>query len=419
MLADMRKRIMDSIHYGEYFLHNTLVGLFSGIFCGLAGCAFLAVTNKSYALSTEFPWSIFFLPLAGLLIVFLYHRAGVYRDRGTNMILESVRTQEEIKLRSGILIFIATALTHLCGGSSGREGACLQIGGSVGQTIGRLLHMDKDDMRMVTLCGMSGLFTALLGTPLTATIFSMEVITVGVFYYNGFIPCLMSALVVYAMRNAFGFAPETFVIEGIPDFSFLPLLQTVILGIGCALVSIIFCCILHAVAKFLQKRIPNAYLRIVVGGILIILLTLLVGNRDYNVTGFPLAHHALEGHANPEAFLLKMIFTAITLGAGFKGGEIVPTFCVGATFGNVFGSLLGLPAGFSASLGMIGLFCGVVNCPITSLLLSIEMFGAEGLIYYGIICGICYVLSGYYSLYSSQTILYSKIKHLYVNKKAE
>lgn len=419
MFTNLKERFINSWKYGEYFFHSALIGLFSGIFCGCAGCAFLAVTNQAYAWSKEFPWTIFFLPLVGLLIVFLYHKAGVYRDRGTNMILESVRTQEEIKLRSGILIFIATTLTHLCGGSAGREGACLQIGGSVGQTIGRLLHFDKDDMRMITLCGMSGLFTALLGTPLTATVFSMEVISVGVFYYNGFIPCLMSALVVYAMRNFFGFAPETFVIEGIPELSLHSFVPVVILGIGCAAISIVFCCLLHAVAKSLQKRIPNAYLRIVVGGILIIILTLLVGTRDYNVTGFPLAHHALEGHANPEAFVLKMIFTAITLGAGFKGGEIVPTFCVGATFGNVFGSLLGLPAGFSASLGMIGLFCGVINCPITSLLLSIEMFGAEGLIYYGIICGICYVLSGYHSLYSSQTIMYSKIKHTYINKKAE
>src|SRR5699024_4339873 len=143
----------------------------------------------------------------------------------------------------------------------------------------------------------------------------------------------------------------------------------------------------------------NAYLRVLAGSALLILLTLLFPSGDYNGTGLFVAVRALEDPARPEAFLLKIIFTAVTLGCGFKGGEIVPTLVVGATFGNVFGALLGLPPEFAAALGMIGLFCGVVNCPISSLLLSVELFGSAGLVYFAVICGVCYVLSGYSGLY--------------------
>lgn len=417
MNANLQERITASLRYGRSFLLSILIGVACGLVCALAGCAFLAATDWAYARSNEFPWTIFFLPLAGLAIVFFYHRAGVYEDKGTNLVLESVRTSKQVPLRSGVLIFVSTALTHLCGGSSGREGACLQIGASVGQTLGRLLRFDEQNLHLITMCGMSGLFTALLGTPITAAVFSMEVISVGVLYHSAFIPCLITAMIVYAIRNMLGFPLESASLSLMPDFSLISMAQILLLGVACSLLAILFCYLLHHTGQFLKNRVPNAYLRIVLGGLAVILLTFLAGTRDYNGPGLSVAFRALEEPARPGAFLLKMIFTAITLGSGFKGGEIVPSLFVGATFGSVAGPILGLPSAFSASLGMIGLFCGVVNCPISSLLLSIELFGSQGLIFYALMCGTCYVLSGYYGLYSSQTILYSKTRASFINRK--
>ena len=164
------------------------------------------------------------------------------------------------------------------------------------------------------------------------------------------------------------------------------------------------------------KWIPNAWLRAAAGGLAVIALTLLVGNRDYNGAGMDIVTRAVEeGQAHPAAFLLKILFTAVTLSAGFKGGEVVPSFFVGATFGCVAGPLLGLPAGFAAALGLVAVFCGAVNCPVASILLSVELFGDGGLLYFAVACGVSYLLSGYSGLYSSQTILYSKLKAQYIN----
>lgn len=415
----LRQELIYSSLYGRTFLHSIFLGIAAGIVCGIAGCAFLSLTNSAFNMNRQHPWLIYLLPVTGLLIVFAYRRAGLEDDKGTNLVIESIRTDQQVPLRTGILIFFATAATHLCGGSSGREGACLQIGASVSQALGRFFHLDKKDMHLITMCGMSGFFTALMGTPIAACLFSMEVISIGALYHFAFIPCLVTTLIVYAIHGAFGMESETFLLQGMPELGLLSLLQVLALALGCSLVAILLCFALHKTRKFFVERISNAYTRVLAGSGILILLTLLFPSGDYNGAGLFVAVRALEGSARPEAFLLKIIFTAVTLGCGFKGGEIVPTLVVGATFGNVFGGLLGLSPEFASALGMIGLFCGVVNCPISSLLLSVEMFGAEGLIFFSVICGTCYVLSGYSGLYSSQTILYSKLRPSYINRKAK
>ena len=172
---------------------------------------------------------------------------------------------------------------------------------------------------------------------------------------------------------------------------------------------------LHRTEHLLKHRFPNPWIRVVVGGAAIILLTYVVGTGDYNGAGMEVIQRAVSGEARPEAFLLKMAFTAITIGAGFKGGEVVPTFFVGATFGCVAGGLLGIPPGFAAAIGLVAVFCGAVNCPIASVVLSVELFGADAMLYFAIACAISYVLSGYCGLYSSQTILYSKLRAEFIN----
>ena len=265
------------------------------------------------------------------------------------------------------------------------------------------------------MVGMSSVFAALFGTPLTAIFFSMEVISVGVIYYIALVPCMIASMVAYRMSLHFDIAPIDFLVGNVPNFSLALIIKVSIIAVVCAVVSIFFCMIMHKTEKKMADMIKNPYKRIFLGGVLIIALTLLCGTNDYNGTGMEVIKRALSGQSVPIAFLLKIIFTAITIGAGFKGGEIVPTFFVGATLGCVLGNIMGVPCGLGAAIGLISLFCGVVNTPIASIFLSIELFGEAGLVYFAIAVGISYMLSGYYGLYSSQKIVYSKLRAEYIN----
>ena len=393
----------------KWLLAAALIGSVGGV----VGTLFRAGVEYATWLRGEQPVLLWLLPVVGPAIAALYRSTRV-EGLGTNAVLEAVHQGRSIPLRLAPAIFFATIFTHLAGGSAGREGAALQIGGDLGEHLGSLLRMDDKDCRLATLCGMSALFSALFGTPLAAVFFALEVVSIGVLYYSGLIPCLTSSLVAYAVSLRFGIEPTRYAVTA-PPIGAPTLLRAAVLALGCALVSILFCETLHRTERLAVKAVKNDYLRAFLGGWLVIALTLLAGCRDYNGAGGDIIAAAIGGTAKPEAFALKIIFTAVTLGYGFKGGEIVPTLFVGATFGCAAGALLGLPAGFSAALGVTGLFCGMTNCPVTALLISIELFGADGLLCYAVVCAVSYVCSGYRGLYSSQTILYSKLRAEFIN----
>lgn len=391
-----------------------VLALITGGICGAVGAAFHIGIHEAELLRNSFPWLLWCLPLAGLVIVAFY-KVTRTEGQGTNNVIDVVHLGKGLPILLLPAIFVGTVLTHLCGGSAGREGAALQMGGTIGYHVGGLFRLDDRDMRTATMVGMAAFFTALFGTPLAATVFAMMVISIGVFYHAAFLPCLTASLVAYGVSRLMGVEPTRFSVSA-PELAVVTLLKVAVLAALCALVSILFCQTIHFAEKQMARRIPNAWLRVVVGGLAVIALTLLSGTRDYNGAGMDIVTRAVEqGQAAPFAFLLKLIFTAVTLSAGFKGGEVVPSFFVGATFGCVAGPLLGLPAGFAAALGLIAVFCGAVNCPLASIFLSVELFGDGGLLYFAVACGISYLLSGYSGLYSSQTILYSKLKAQYIN----
>ena len=400
------------------FFKWIIIAVMTGLVGGTVGSMFHLSVEFATKTRYEYPWILYLLPFGGLIIVFLY-KEGMNEDPGTNLVINSIRTDGKVPFLMAPLIFIGTVITHLLGGSAGREGAALQLGGSIGSKIGNFIGLDEKDMHLVTLCGMSGVFAALFGTPLTATLFSMEVISVGIIYYSAFIPCIVSSLTAYAVSIYFGLEPVRFDLIVIPEVSLSNIIKVIILGSLCAVVSIIFCQLLHKSNKLFKEKILNSYLRVFIGGSVIVILTLITGTRDYNGAGMEIISNALNGSARPEAFILKMIFTAVTIGVGYKGGEIVPTFFIGSTFGCVFGSMLGLNPCFGAAVGLVALFCGVVNTLITSIILSIELFGAGNIVMFAIACGVSYMESGYYSLYSSQKIMYSKIKAEYINRNAK
>jgi H+/Cl- antiporter ClcA len=245
----------------------------------------------------------------------------------------------------------------------------------------------------------------------------MEVVSVGIMHYSALVPCVVASLVAHGIATHFGASAEIFSIVELPEFGIGTAVEITILAILCALVSILFCVVLHGAEYLYKKYFKNPFLRVFVGGCIVVVLTLLVGNQDYNGTGMAVIERCFDGSVRSEAFLLKIIFTAATLGAGFKGGEIVPTFFTGAAFGCLFGNMFGFSPSLCAAVGMTSVFCGVTNCPITSLLISFELFGYDGMPYFLLAVAFSYMLSGYFGLYHSQKIMYSKFKTNYINKK--
>lgn len=387
-----------------------------GIIVGLCGTAFYFGMSLVTVVRTQNPWLIFFLPIGGLAIVALYHMLHDEKDTGTNLVLSAIHSDDELPFRMAPLIFISTLITHLLGGSAGREGAALQMGGSLGNTLGKLFHFDEKDKHVMIMCGMSAAFSALFGTPMAAAIFPMEVVSVGVMYYAALVPCVISSLIAHGIAYSFGVSNEMFLITDIPAFSVGNSVRISILAVLCALVSILFCVALHESEHLYKKFFQNPYLRVFVGGCIVLFLTLLVGNQNYNGTGINIIAQCIDGSVRPEAFLLKIIFTACTLGAGYKGGEIVPSFFIGAAFGCLFGLVFGFSPTLCTAVGMTAVFCGVTNCPISSLLISFELFGYDGMPYFLLSVALSYMLSGYFGLYRSQKIIYSKYKTNYINK---
>lgn len=394
-----------------------LISIITGIVVGAVSSFFAFCLKCVTTYRTEHPWIIYFLPLAGCCIVALYSLLHYKNDKGTNLVLSTIHAKDEIPFKMAPLIFIATTITHLFGGSAGREGAALQLGGSIGNQLGRWFRLDENDTRVIVMCGMSAAFSAVFGTPMAAAIFSLEVVSVGVMYYAALMPCVFSSIVASMFSAKMGIDAENFTILAIPNLNVLPCLKIILLAMCCAALSVLFCMLLHGMGDLFRKYIKNPYLRIIFASILILLITTMLGTTDYLGAGIPIIDETIHTHVEPMAFFWKMLLTALTLESGFKGGEIVPSFFIGATFGCLFGTILGISPSLCAATGMIALFCGVTNCPITSMCISFELFGFAGVPYFLIAISVSYLLSGYYGLYKDQTIVYSKYKTTFVNRK--
>lgn len=398
----LKRTLSHSGIYIRMLIKWSLLALISGSICGIIGSIFHYAVDYATEIRTAHSWLVLLLPIVGLLIVFSYRRCGVKKDEGTNLVISSIRKKHDLPVNMIFLIFIGTVLTHLCGGSTGREGAALQIGGSTGSLLGRYFHLDENEKKIITMSGMSALFTALFGTPLAASVFSMEVISIGMMQYAAFLPCIVSSMVAYAISTQLGISAFSYSVSSIPGISLTMSLKVFVIAAACCLTGAVFVKGMHYTTRLLNKKIPNQYLRVVVGGLLVVLLTFLSGTNDYNGAGMEMITASFTGRIVWYAFLVKILFTVITMSSGFKGGEIIPSFFIGATLGNVIASCLGMDLSFGAAIGMICLFCCVVNCPTASILMSIELFGSTNVLYFAFACAVCFLLSGYFSLYSSQ-----------------
>lgn len=400
-----------------YFIRWTAISIVMGTVCGLIGTAFGYGVIYAQRLFKTHSFMLYLMPVAGVLIVLLHQMFHELGNRGTNLILESISSDERIPMATLPCIFISTILSQAVGASAGKEGAALQIGGCIGNYFGDVFHMDERDKKVMIMSGMSGCFGAIFGTPLAAAMFGIEVISIGVAYYAALVPCVFASFIGAQISGALGLHGESFPILHIPAFSLVPALYTVGLGLTCALLSVCFCILLHETQHLYKNKIGNVYVRILVAAGLSIALALIFG-RDYCGAGFNLVEKAVDGESAYLGFLLKMIFTAVALGGGFKGGEIVPTLAVGASFGCTFGLLTGFEPSLCAAAGMLATFVGVTNCPIATMFLGFELFGFEAMPYFAVAVAISFTLSGYYGLYSGQKFTYSKTKAEFINRKA-
>lgn len=393
--------------------------LIGGIIGGIASAFSYAVTWAT-GFRQMHPMIILGMPLGGLVIVSMYKIMGQEKNSGTNMVLTVVRSRDEsIPGQVTPLILISTVITHFFGGSSGREGAALQFGASVGDVLARRLHLSESDKKIVILASMSAAFSALFGTPMAAVVFPMEVISVGVMYYAALVPCTFASFSAQYVSLMLKVRTLTlpYPVEEVPAFYSVNALKCLLLALACAFAGALFCVLLHNSEHYFKKWIPNPYLRVMAGAAAVIALFFILQTDAYLGLGGEIIRESFQTPAGAQMFLMKMIFTCLTLCVGFKGGEIVPSLFIGATLGSAMSVMLGLPCDICAACGMVGVFCAVTNCPIASVLIAFEMFGFAGMPFFCIVVAVSYLLSGYQSLYKEQKIVYSKTENKYIDKR--
>ena len=383
-----------------------------GLVGGVLGAVFHHTLHFVTHLRLEHTWLVLLLPIGGLLSVAWYRLLKLKRNRGTNEIIDAVLDGEELKPQIAPGIFGAAVLTHLFGGSAGREGAALQLGGSAASILSKLFGLKRQSRRVLIMAGMSSVFAGLFGTPLTATLFCMEFESVGTIFSPALLPCYIAAFTASSVSSLMGVHAEGYLLENAAALSLGNLWAYLLLAILISVLGALMVRVFHTAEHLAAHHVKNPWVRIFAGGVIIAAMTYAVGDHRFNGAGMDMALEAVAGHADWYSFALKMLFTAVTLAAGFKGGEIVPTFCIGATFGCVVGGLLGLDAGLCGALGLIGLFCCATNSPLASIVLSIEMFGSANLHLFALVCVICFVLSGNTGLYSSQMAIFDKASEI-------
>lgn len=387
-----------------------ILGSGVGVLAGTASAFFLKSLDYVSGVRIANPWLLFLLPLGGALVSLLYSKYGGSSAKGNNLILEQVHNASEaIPLRMAPLVLIGTLITHLFGGSAGREGTAVQMGGSLAEWFGRMLRVKPADRRILLILGISGGFGSIFGTPLAGTVFGLEVLAIGLISQEALIPAFIASFTGnLTAASLWGVTHLHYPIGEIPALSVPVLLKVVLASVLFGLASVLFSELTHALKKGYTYLFRNPVLKSAAGSIVIIILVYALGTRDYLGLGLPLIEDSFTGEVTPFAFMGKLVFTSLTLGAGFQGGEVTPLFAIGATLGHSLAGLLHLYGPFLAALGFIAVFCGAANTPIACFLMGIELFGGDGAVYFFIACLVSYLFSGHTGIYTSQQIGISK-----------
>jgi H+/Cl- antiporter ClcA len=410
----------------SYLLKWTLLVIPVAAVAGSLVALFLWLLDKATGLRFQYGWLLYLLPLAGVLIYFLYRYLGKNAEAGNNLIMDEIHAPGGgVPFGMAPLVLVTTVITHLFGGSAGREGTAVQMGGSIAGLFGKWFRLGKEDLRILLMTGIAAGFGAVFGTPLTGAVFALEVLLLGQFSHKGLLPCLMAAVLADITCSAWGIHHTVYHINiaaavagSIPfiHFDFVLLLKVIVGGICFGLAGYVFATLSHAIKQYSRRLIPLPWLIPVAGGLVIIGLTWLIGARDYLGLGVTspvpgavtIVSCFKAGGAGYFSWGWKILFTAVTLGMGFKGGEVTPLFFIGAALGNTIAMLTGAPVDLMAGLGFIAVFAAATNTPIACTLMGVELFGGQYVLYYAVACFTAYYFSGHSGIYSAQRIAVAK-----------
>ena len=406
------------IHLFIYLVKWTLLAGIVGILAGSASAFFLVSLDWAAETRNTYSWFLFLLPFGGMLVSFLYWKYGLNSAKGNNLLIEQAQgAKESIPFRMAPLVLFGTIITHLFGGSAGREGTAVQMGGAFSEFTGKLFKLDELDRKIIIICGISSGFGSVFGTPLAGTVFGLEVLALGLIKHEAIFPAFIAAIVGDLVTTAWGVGHHHYDIGSIPVISFVLILKIILAAVLFGLTSALFSELTHWLKKQYAKIFPNPMIKSFIGGVVIIALVYIVGTRKYLGLGIPLIDDAFEGDVSPFTFITKLVFTSLTLGSGYQGGEVTPLFAIGSTLGSSLGDILHVSIPFLAALGFIGVFCGATNTPIACFIMGIELFGSEASLYLFLVCIISYLFSGHTGIYTSQQISVSKSKLLAIIKK--
>lgn len=384
----------------------------AGALIGCASALFLWALEWATEQQTSHAFLLALLPVAGFVVGWVYHRVGKDVEGGNNLLIDEIHDPRKlVPKRMAVLVFAGTIVTHLFGGSAGREGTAVQMGGTIADQLSHRLGLGKEDRRILMMAGISAGFASVFGTPLAGAIFGLEVLAIGKLRYDALLPCMLAAVIADQVTLRLGIHHALYVAPVVLPLNWLGVLSTLLAGICFGLVGMLFANGTHALSAWFKRVIRYPPLRLFVGGVIVAAAAYALNAREFLGLGIPTIQASLLHPLPAYDFAGKFAFTTVTLASGFKGGEVTPLFFIGSTLGNALGYVLPMPFPLLAALGFVAVFAGAANTPIASTIMAVELFGSPIGTYAGIACVVAYLFSGHSSIYRAQRVGQAKHRH--------